>query len=305
MHIQPYSKSGFSSSLYHLKPLNQEVNSQTPLFVFIPGNPGLIEFYKSFLDQIQKKHGNWEILGISHAGMITKCKGLKKPTKVYSLKDQVQHKVYVINDFCSSNRPLIIAGHSIGAYIVQKIALDVSLVGTVKRIMLLTPTVIDIHLSEKGRKLNWINEWCPNFHSYVANASWLVFEKMLPQAITEKILSLFVGSEQACVREATKLLVTNYEFVQQSLGLAREEMQKVRDDWNFQLSFLQFCKSQEVELQFVFAFKDHWVNSQTRFDLAEFYSSNYYKDFLTIDEDEKISHSFVLNDTKSVVDRYI
>lgn len=79
--------------------------------VVIPGNPGIIEFYKTFL------HGLFEhfeeqipVVGISHAGHGADS------DKIFSVQEQIQHKV----QFLSQELPdaeLVLVGHSVGSYI--------------------------------------------------------------------------------------------------------------------------------------------------------------------------------------------
>ncbi|SCU83936.1 LAFA_0D06876g1_1 [Lachancea sp. 'fantastica'] len=288
------------SSILHLNSIKKDGSS--PLFVFIPGNPGLIEFYEPFLLQIHNNNPDWEILGLSHAGM-NSCDSVECP--VYSLQEQIDHSVKVINRYSRVGRPLIIMGHSVGAYFTQKVALCNDLTGTVVRIGLLTPTLIDIHDSEKGRKLTRVTEWVPSFHKIVAGFSWLLFEKMLPTSLTSLLLSTTMGVDsRSDMALATKTLVTNSRFVKQALGLATEEMRVIRSDWEFQRTFLEFCRARNVKIWFLFSANDHWVSQQTRKDLIQFFEENGDSEMLEIDISPTLEHAFVRRHAEIVVREY-
>ncbi|SCU94894.1 LAME_0F09824g1_1 [Lachancea meyersii CBS 8951] len=303
MPIQESGPEVFPSSILHLKNAKAGIDkNSSSLFVFIPGNPGLIEFYEPFLAQIHVNNPEWEVLGISHAGMNT-CNAIQCP--VYSLQEQIDHKIEVINRYSWSGRPLIIMGHSVGAYMAQKIAVSSELTGNVARIGLLTPTVIDIHRSEKGRKLTTLNKWVPQLHNIAAAFSWLFFEKLLPTYFVSLILSVMMkGDLESAMGSATRYLVTNSRFVKQALGLAAEEMQVIRSDWKFQETFLQHCESREAKIWFLFSANDHWVSPDTRNDLIEFFKTRGNPDLLQIDVSPTLEHAFVRRHAKIVVREY-
>lgn len=301
MSINAYNKSGFPCSIYHLPPKQENDDSENPLYIFISGNPGLLEFYVDFLTLIQEKKPEWEILGISHAGM-NSCDTIECP--VYSLEEQIQHNVNVIKSFSSEKRQLIIMGHSIGAFIAQKVAMHEDLEGRVIQVGLLTPTVIDIHLSEKGTKLTLINKWCPNFHAYVALLSWIFFEKLLPVSATRWIVSTFVDKLKTRMGAAVLVLLTNSRFVLQALGLAAQEMKLVRSNWEFQRKFVGMCNSENISIWMLFSKSDHWVSDKTRQDLIDFYEDNCSSKNLEIDISELIEHAFVRKHTEIVIDKY-
>ncbi|CEP60316.1 bifunctional triacylglycerol lipase/ester hydrolase LALA0_S01e07910g [Lachancea lanzarotensis] len=288
------------SSILHLQSTQQDDSSS--LFVFIPGNPGLIEFYEPFLLQVHLNNPDWEILGISHAGM-NSCDTIQCP--VYTLKEQNDHFVAVINRYSKAGRPLIIMGHSVGAYLTQRVALSNHLVGNVVRIGLITPTLIDIHDSDKGRKLTPITAWIPRFHELVAGLSWVLFEKMLPTSLTSNLLSTLMRVDpQSAMAIATRTLVTNSRFIKQALGLATEEMRVIRSDWEFQRTFTEFCQARNIKIWFLFSNNDHWVSEQTRKDLIQFFEANGDPTMLKIDVSPTLEHAFVRRHAEIVVTEY-
>lgn len=69
MSIQEYTKSKLPCSILNIKPTVTTDNEDAPLLVWIPGNPGLLHYYQEMIHHLHLKHPDWEILGISHAGM--------------------------------------------------------------------------------------------------------------------------------------------------------------------------------------------------------------------------------------------
>ncbi|SCU80013.1 LADA_0B04566g1_1 [Lachancea dasiensis] len=293
---------GLPSSIFHSRPIEDGPEKyHSKLFVFVAGNPGLIEFYEPFLSGIQQNNPQWEILGISHAGMNT-CDTFHCP--VYTLQEQINHKIEVINNYSDKTRHLIIMGHSVGAYMVQKILLSPQLNGMVLRVGLLTPTVIDIHKSEKGTKLTRLNRWIPHFHVVVATVAYVIFEKLLPTYITSLIASTMVDNIDSSVGMATMSLISNSRFVKQALGLAAEEMQVIRSDWAFQDSFLSHCQSRNIKIWFLFSQKDHWVSPETCKDLIKFFKSHSDPKMLEIDVSPTLEHAFVRRHAEVVIREY-
>lgn len=130
MTVKEYTKSKLPCSILNIKPTVTKSGEDAPLLVWIPGNPGLLYYYQEMLHHLHLKHPDWEILGISHAGMTLNA---HSNTPIFSLQDQVDHQVEVINNFSCKNRKIIIMGHSVGAYIVQKVCLSNKLVGSVQK----------------------------------------------------------------------------------------------------------------------------------------------------------------------------
>lgn len=256
---------------------------------------------------VHRQHPEWEILGISHAGMSTAsvANGSRnKSRKVYSLQQQIDHKLEVIKGFSTPNRPIVIMGHSVGAYMAQHVVLSNKLVGKVVKMGLLTPTILDIHTSEKGLVFSRVFYWLRDLPELAGWLSSLVFGFLIPSFILRVLLSLFMG----CHRNSsgvltTELLLRNGEFVKQALGLAAFEMKEIRSDWEFQRGVITHCNERGISTWLFFSDSDHWVADATREDLVKFYRDHYQADLLRIDTG-KIPHSFVLNHSKYLIDKY-
>ncbi|EFN59441.1 hypothetical protein CHLNCDRAFT_137997 [Chlorella variabilis] len=83
----------------------------------IAGNPGAAPFYQPFMRSLHAKlGGRTHVTAISNLGM--DGQGLTPPGRVFSLEEQIQHKVALLRQhFVGAGRPpLVILGHSIGAF---------------------------------------------------------------------------------------------------------------------------------------------------------------------------------------------
>ncbi|AET37486.1 bifunctional triacylglycerol lipase/ester hydrolase Ecym_1241 [Eremothecium cymbalariae DBVPG len=280
-----------------------------PLLLFIPGNPGLINFYEEFLKCIHERNPTWEVVGIGHTGMSSLRENNSLSGRVHTLDEQIEDKVKVINEFVDAggDRCIKLIGHSIGAYMVQKIALHKGLRGKIDMVMLLTPTIIDIHRSSKGVQLTRISDWFPKFYEYAYVVDRVLFKWILPTSWIEWIARKLIGGSDECVLQSAQKLVSTPEFVKQALGLAQIEMYQVRNQWDFQDEFISFCQANKIKVRFLFSGHDHWVHPDTMKDIIELYEAKYSsdeKDLLNITIDGHINHSFVVKDTTKVVNIY-
>jgi pimeloyl-ACP methyl ester carboxylesterase len=124
---------------YAVPPPTPNAAHERVLIFFIPGNPGLVEYYRPFLDIIRKqlttresKHNiGYYIHGASLAGFDINPGSRQIPSKVQSLPlslDEQVDDVYRrlertvdhlrVRDSIEGDLPVILIGHSIGAYMV-------------------------------------------------------------------------------------------------------------------------------------------------------------------------------------------
>jgi hypothetical protein len=119
------------------------------MFVIIPGNPGLVEFYEQFAIELCQKT-NYPIIGISHTGHL--FDDHLKDWQAVDLQTQIQHKVKFIKNHLLGDQALslgvdnktkfILVGHSIGCHVILQILnqLDAETKSKVKSTMHLFPT---------------------------------------------------------------------------------------------------------------------------------------------------------------------
>ncbi|AMD19845.1 HCL306Wp [Eremothecium sinecaudum] len=282
------------------------VDSTGPIIFFIPGNPGLINFYWEFLRNVSESSPKSEVVGIGHSGMSCMKGSDLDNDKVYTLDEQVEAKVKVINEYTSANpaRVVTLMGHSIGCYMIQKIVMHEKFDASVEHIKLLTPTIIDIHRSRKGTQLTRISEWCPKLYDYITLMDSIIFNWLLPVGITEWLASKLIGKSDECVLKSLSQLLLNPSCVKQALGLAQHEMSQVRNQWDFQEAFIKTTQANGSKLQIIFTKGDHWVHPDTMKDIIELYEAKYTNSLsklLHISITDEFTHSFVVGDTMKVV----
>lgn len=311
MSVQGYHDSALPTCIIHIKPTVTNNDESSPLFIWIPGNPGLLEYYQEFLAKVHDKNPTWEILGISHAGTVIESSQLKKfrknPLPIYDLKQQTQHKIDIINKINNDpNRELVIMGHSVGAYIAQHVVSSPDLVGRVSKLGLITPTIRDIHKSSHGLIFTRVFNYISNVNEYLSFISSNIFNKLIPAYWTKLLISFAMGCsfDEYHIILGTFLLLTQQETLRQVLGLAAHEMLEIRDDWAFQEKLLTKCKDNGTKLWLLFSDNDHWVSQHTQAELIKFLKDRYPEQLLRVDVDKDIKHSFVVKDVDLVTRRY-
>lgn len=163
----------------HLPP--SDAAPKRALIFFIPGNPGLVEYYRRFLDIIRKRLNEhtshtgtqYYLSGASLAGFDVSCGSRQTPAKSeslpLSLKNQVEDvyarlqstvaRLRAENDI-KGDLPVVVIGHSIGAYMVletvakwKKLAEQGPTNMKVSAGLCLFPTIYELDLSPTGRQV--------------------------------------------------------------------------------------------------------------------------------------------------------
>ncbi|EGV61750.1 hypothetical protein PSN45_000437 [Yamadazyma tenuis] len=287
------------------------------LLIFIPGNPGLVEYYITYLELIQQAHPTFEIYCISHAGYQTTGDYVKEGSKkypVYSLDFQVKHKCKIINDILhqkGGKANLYIMAHSVGAFIVQRVLkiLEANRDVLVKFVGLICPTVINIKESTSGQVLSKLSTYLPLVQlglvfSYVLgflfsnNAIKWMFRNFVfssPKSATRNAAEALENSVSASVK-----LVTSGRIVKQTLTMAIEEMEMILEDDELNDWFFQELSAQGTKIWTYFAFTDHWVHDNTRnYILSKYHDeSNPNLSFELGDVDDGITHSFCVDQSE-------
>uniref|UniRef100_A0A6B2LI84 Lipid droplet-associated hydrolase n=1 Tax=Arcella intermedia TaxID=1963864 RepID=A0A6B2LI84_9EUKA len=123
------------------------------VFCVIPGNPGLVDFYVDFANELYGRFdGGYSVMVVSHVGH-----GEEKLTgdKIYTLEDQILHKKLILEgiskgrysefDHLLNNKApqFILLGHSVGSYISLKVKARYPHLN-ISHIINLFPTVRDL-----------------------------------------------------------------------------------------------------------------------------------------------------------------
>jgi len=171
----------FDEVEYAIAPPSPDAAHERVLIFFVPGNPGLVEYYHQFLDIIRRQLTTREseqnigyyIYGASLAGFDINPVSRQTLSKAHklplSLDDQVED-VYSrvertvdrlrVRDSIEGDLPVVLIGHSIGAYMVlqtvnkwQTLAKQGPTNMRLSAGICLFPTIYELALSPTGRQV--------------------------------------------------------------------------------------------------------------------------------------------------------
>lgn len=300
--------------------------ANAPLLVFVPGNPGLIDYYTTYLGLIGDEFPTFETLAISHAGYQTSGDflGANNDTTLqeyYDIDYQVRHKVSIIKDALAQRGrgakiDVYILCHSMGAYVVQRIAKSISQDAelseriNVKFIGLICPTIVDIAKSLLGIKFTRLFSILP----IVQLALWIcaLLQFLLPASWVRHIIKNYIIAEPVLndpalleafnnALKATYKIFLSRRIVSQALTMAQEELRVIRRDDDFNDWFFNELPRGGTHIWSFFAAHDYWVHESSRdYILARYHDINNQKVRFEIGESAKdggkaIDHSFCID----------
>lgn len=306
------------TSEYHREPL---VHSEDPpLLVFIPGNPGLIDYYTTFLDLVAEKHTQFEILAISHAGYQTSDDfveaGNAGDQTFFDLEYQIDHKCKILKErLADRERPteLYFLCHSVGAHVMQRLVRrllkDPGMRDkiSIKFVGLICPTIVDIAKSESGVLFTRLFNLLPIIQLAVYLIAFLHW--VLPKLVAMAIIRLIIArplltddrlnESYANSLEATYKIYQSKRIVKQALTLAQEELNVIHRDDDYNDWFFNTLPAQGIHIWSFFAMSDYWVHDNTRdYILARYHDSeNRMLQFEVGDDKDSraITHSFCID----------
>lgn len=263
---------------------------QDRLFLVIPGNPGVADYYDEFMKRLCTIT-HTPAWSVSHAGHVLPPEDGKQELykklsyELCSLEGQIRHKVAFIKENIPKDVKLILIGHSIGCYIILKILSQLK--HRMLRCYMLFPTVERMAVSPNGRVYTPLLKY----------ARWLapILARTLgvfPASYKRKLLEWHFDEEAMpeSVYEATLCLVNPFTLAN-SLYMAHYEMQTVKD-----LDESLIRENKDL-LSFYFGRDDAWCpqeyfyDTKTRFpDLDARLCENGY------------SHAFVLGEGVHMAD---
>ncbi|KAH7435531.1 hypothetical protein KP509_06G068600 [Ceratopteris richardii] len=232
-----------------------EISAESPRLkvVFIPGNPGIILFYKSYLEALACSFdGKANILGVGYAGFVPKNLGERK---LFSLEEQVEHKIEFVKQQLTDNRtPLVLIGHSIGAY--MAFSTYKRLADKVNYAIGLYPFIATNENSSFQAFLRWYlrsqihtQEFLCATVSHFAN----LMGKM-PQIIPRGFIRNLYGRNWSIFSlDVACQYLLHYSLVRNIMYLGMTEFNKLQKcpDW-------KFLKERQISISILFGVDDHW-----------------------------------------------
>ncbi|WPK23972.1 hypothetical protein PUMCH_001224 [Australozyma saopauloensis] len=323
MPIDIYTNTDYPlTSEYWIDAKSQGLSSR--LLVFIPGNPGLIDYYVTYMNIISEKYPGYDVLVVGHAGYQTSgdylvaAKGLHPD--FYDLDYQIDHKVKILKKrILDGHDQLSFMCHSVGSFITQrvikKLLEDKELEGKVRIefVGFICPTIVDIAKSDSGVLFTKLFNNLP----VVTLAVWFVcfLQFLLTDSLARSIIKKY-AIDSPCLNDkrlieahenavdATFKIYKSPRIVRQALSLAREELNVIhRDDQLNDWFFETLPRNFDVKIWCFFAFNDYWVHDNTRdYILGRYHNlENESVKFQVGDDDKKdfksIGHSFCVDQT--------
>ncbi|XP_020529363.1 lipid droplet-associated hydrolase isoform X4 [Amborella trichopoda] len=227
-----------------------EVHCDRPLLhvLFIPGNPGVVSFYKEFVEAIYGQLD--EKASITAIGHISHTEKNWEKGRLFSLQEQIDHKIeFVDRQLQNSETPIVLVGHSIGSHISLEIFRRFP--DKVAYCIGLYPFLT---LNKESYQQIFIGTiaMSPILSTIISSLAALF--GLLPNLISASLVKRSVGcswSSSAVTATCTHLL--KYHTVRNALFMAMTEFGKFSEepDWTF-------IRRKGSQISFLFGIDDHW-----------------------------------------------
>ncbi|EGU12952.1 hypothetical protein RTG_00993 [Rhodotorula toruloides ATCC 204091] len=207
------------------------------LFIlFIPGNPGLVSYYRDFLTSLRdalpldlRDYTEMAALGhLRHTPGYKEEQGYR-PQDQATLDEQVDAKISFVEELAREYKlgqegspKLVILGHSIGSWIGMQVLKRVP--QHVFALHMLFPTISHMAQTPNGKRLSPLfSSWAlrPVFYSTSALS-------YLPTGLSSRLVSLLTGQSGSGAQTTTQL-VSSPETVVAALVMARNELAQVTE----------------------------------------------------------------------------
>ncbi|KAK9456776.1 hypothetical protein V1511DRAFT_520699 [Dipodascopsis uninucleata] len=301
-------------------PTQPDAPAEDGMIFFIPGNPGLPQYYTVFFDLLRDLLPSWRIVCASQAGCYTlntysKSENNDKHSRFYNLDDQISHKILLLKEFAkkydyinNSQKKIVLIGHSLGCWLLQRLVVGLHSDNPGIKItsaILLFPTIRSISESPHGLFLTRILKYLPRLPVMGSTGSNLLSK--LPLSTRRTLIKYVMKNPPEHAVESTDAMISSSGVVYQVLQLAKEEMEKIDEegqdiislfwDGTYSSSPLETADD-KINIILYFAQEDHWVGSHTRNEIIEAHSS---RDNVTVQmatDEDNCSHSFCINDNE-------
>lgn len=262
-------------------PTKRRGHPPTVVLLFIPGNPGLLDFYLPFLNALYQKDTT-NTLAILALGHIGHSPVISAPQSIdaCSLASQVESVARALDALkleYGGTAKFALVGHSIGAWISLQVLK--SRPADVSAIFLLFPTISNIANTPNGKRLSWA--FSPTSISILLLLSRLV--KYLPTYI---LCTIFRGWPLSQVLVLQRLLHSP-SSIAAALNMAGEEMIAVQG------LDLVLLEEHRQRLWFYYAGHDDWVGPEKNKLLSSFYPDEGSRRI--VQDESKIPHAFCIN----------
>lgn len=353
------------TAVYRIAP-KQKSKGPAPLVFFIPGNPGISEYYTVYLQHLAEMYPTYEFVCPSYRGYSTFNPASFKED-LYSLQDQIDNKVKILRhvvaegkcEECSfdgyesddtlaesfttppssrrssidsmvsmdsmgsmesldsmgsissvssgdtllgsfsvteTGRPVILMGHSLGGWLVQRVAVEVANDPQLdlQLVCLMTPTLKELAKSSTGQKLKSLARQYPVPGGVLARGL----------QVAQKVSPLWSRVEQQFLSDAlpphivmaTRGFVSQPSIIRQWIEMGKEELVAIGSDCNDVVDF--WHNNGKFKIWGFFAHEDQFVDNTTREDIFNEWG---HLNHVTFDVGaEEIIHGFCIHHNQEV-----
>ena len=188
------------------------------IFVVIPGNPGIAQFYIEFAEEMTKQNDAAAVC-LGFAGHDTNQQG------VFSVGEQIHFIESLVKQITAANptSKLHFYGHSVGSYVAVNAAGRSSISDSVKSIYCLYPTVEHIAKAENARIWPLL---LPGMRHVVAAFAGLV--GLLPLSVRKSIAGKFANTSDKSHLEVVAKM-TSFMLIRNVLFMALTEFEEIKE----------------------------------------------------------------------------
>ncbi|KAI1377041.1 hypothetical protein F4677DRAFT_65488 [Hypoxylon crocopeplum] len=303
------------------------LKSREILIFFIPGNPGLIDYYNPFLstlrglldDIVSLRHSRFQIYGQDLSGFRDDDhEPFTTHRKPYDLQYQIQHTLKALARLRIESGPrrglpydeVLLIGHSVGAYIALELfhrllqdqcsAPHLNLASGI----LLFPTIHRISSSPSGWKLDLLRR-TPVLGDNAYRIAQ-TFLHLCPRGALHWIVRRVMGFP-AHGAEVTTRWLKSRDGVWQALHMGMDEMEVIGEDrWDEELWEIghdaEAHDKAVPKFFFFFGNHDHWVASHYRDEFIQKRRTKVDRTRLIVDEGD-IPHAFCIRHSETVAEK--
>lgn len=294
----------------------------TKLLAFIPGNPGLIDYYITYLGLLAETYPDFDILAISHAGFQTSedfvGAGKQEEREFFDLEYQINHKYHILKEkILAGHTEVYFLCHSVGGYITQRVIKrlladeNVKSMVKIRFVGLICPTIVDIAKSNSGIAFVRLFSLLPVVTAalwFLKLLNWILPDSAARFLIRHLIIARPVLEDPKLTEswnnsvDATFKIYQSPRIVHQALTLAKEELLVIhRDDVLNDWFFKELPDAHGTILWSFFAHEDYWVHDNTRdYILARYHNHRDSRVYFEVgsatnEHSHAITHSFCID----------
>ncbi|KAL7861898.1 hypothetical protein SRHO_G00133390 [Serrasalmus rhombeus] len=240
-------------------------NPPRVLILIIPGNPGVVGFYKTFMWTLyQAFNRQYPVWSIGHAGhcappdsmdMVEDASVMEED--VFGLNGQIEHKLAFLSEHVPRDTHLVLVGHSIGCYIILQIMKRNPELKVIKSVLLF-PVIERMACSPQGQVMTPV--LCRLRYAVYLPAFLL---SLLPEKLKAGLVQLAlrnVYSLDTTMIPATVSLI-NVDCIGNAMYMGSQEMSLVLERDNSTI------RQHLNKLIFYYGATDHWCPVQYYCDM--------------------------------------